>query len=224
MKRRVADLEQYMHTTGDRWRWAPAQGTDVNDIVEMAQGYFGKETDKIFTNDPIEYSRTVTLAVVNQFYNPKVELISVARDATTRKLLAYTWAMRYQYAPWSKDEMVAIRIAHVALDIPVRERVFLCAQMMRMWEKWAEACEIKIICSSTIREDQPGFLRLHKEAGYAVRGSIAYKRLNKATFIVEDQVGDIGTIDGRATSYDPDDYTSHNFEHTVSSGQFRAGG
>lgn len=226
MRTRIVDLEQYAHTTADRWRWAPASGTDTQDIVAMAQGYFGPETQGIFENDPIEYSRTVTLAIVNQFYNPRAELVSVARDQTTGQLLGYTWAVRNQYAPWSPEEMVAIRVAHVAMDIPLRERVFLCAQMLRMWEKFAEACKIKIICSTTMRQDQAGFLRLHQEAGYSVRGSIGYKRLSQTTFVIDEPVVEVGTINQKNTSYDPAKY-SHAGEpdqHSVGTKEFRVGG
>ena len=152
----------------------------------------------------------------------------MAREPGTGRLLGYTWAMRNQYAPWSREEMVAIRIAHVALDIPVRERMFLCAQMLRMWEKFADACEIKIICSTTMREDQRGFLRLHQEAGYTVRGSIGYKRLNLATFeVYEEETGTMNTVNTRMDHYDPDRLERQRQEaqeHSVSSGQFRAAG
>jgi hypothetical protein len=74
--------------------------------------------------------------------------------------------------------MATVRMAHVRLDLTDRERVTLLAQMIQMWEIWANACKINIIFSSTIRESQDPFLRLHERAGYTVRGSCAYKRLN----------------------------------------------
>jgi hypothetical protein len=64
----------------------------------------------------------------------------------------------------------------------------MLAQMIRMWETWAKACDIKIICSTSMRGDQTAFMHLHQQAGYSVRGSIAYKRLNTATFEVEQAV------------------------------------
>ena len=194
-----------MHITDDRWRWRSAVGTDTPDIVAMAQGYFGVETKDIYVNDPIEYSRNVTLAIVNQFYNPRAELVSVARDVETGKLLAYTWAVRNERAPWSPEEMVVIRIAHVDMDMTGKERIHLCAQMIRMWEKWALACEVKIICSSTIRSDQPAFLKLHERAGYIVRGSIAYKRLSKIAVDIDDT--GIAPMDNTTTGYNPEDYS-----------------
>jgi hypothetical protein len=178
-------LEQYAHTEADPWRWRPAAGPDTEQITAMAQGYFGLETDQIFQNDPVEYSRNVLLATVNQFYNPKKELLSVATHTETGQLLAYTWAMRGQYAPWSSEEMVAIRIAHCNMKLSARGRIHLLAQMIRMWEVWARACDIRIICSTTMRGDQTAFMHLHTRAGYSVRGSIAYKRLSTATFAVE---------------------------------------
>ena len=187
MKRiKTVDLEKYAHTTADPWRWAPAAGTDCQDITDMALIDFGRESDTIFENDPIEYQRNIMRAIVNQFYNPKLELVSVARNPTTGSLLAYTWAVRGEYSPWSKEEQVAVRIAHVDQQLSDRNRIFLCAQMIRMWETWAQACDIKIICSSTMRRDQTGFLRLHEEAGYDMRGSVCYKRLTQASFAIDE--------------------------------------
>ena len=169
-------LEAYAHTAADRWRWRAPTGADTQDIVDLALVCFGQETGEFFHNDPIEYGRNITLATVNQFYNPLTELLSVAYDSDM--LLGYTWAVRGQYSPWSREEMVTIRMAHVRLDLTARERVALLAQMIQMWELWARACKINIIFSSTIRESQDPFLRLHERAGFTVRGSCAYKRLN----------------------------------------------
>ena len=178
-------LERYAHCESDPWRWRAAAGPDTEAITAMAQSHFGLETDQIFRNDPVEYSRNVLLSTVNQFYNPKKELISVARHTETDQLLAYTWAMRGQYAPWSSEEMVAIKMAHVNLKLSPRGRIHLLAQMIRMWEVWAKACNIHIINSITVRDEQDAFMHLHTKAGYSVRGSIAYKRLNTATFEVD---------------------------------------
>lgn len=182
----IIDLEKYAHTAADTWRWAPASGSDTQDIVDMALVEYSKETDTIFKHDVLEYSRNVTLAIVTQFYNPKMELFSVARDVVSGALLAYTWAVRNQRSPWSPEEMVVIKIAHVDQHCTPRQRVFMCAQMLRMWEVWARACDINIICSSTIRRDQDAFLSLHRSAGYDIRGSICYKRLNQLKFQIDE--------------------------------------
>jgi hypothetical protein len=169
--------QQYAHTASDAWRWRSPTGADTQDIVDLALVCFGSETDTFFQNDPVEYGRNVMLATVNQFYNPLTELLCVAHEGDV--LMGYTWAVRGQYSAWSREEMVTIRMAHVRLDLPPRQRIQLLAQMIQMWEVWAKACRINIIFSSTIRESQDPFLRLHERAGYTVRGSCAYKRLNQ---------------------------------------------
>lgn len=157
--------------------WQPATGNDVKDIVTMAEQHFQQEIDLIFTPDPVAYSRNITLAVVNQFYLPTTELLSVARDDAGR-LLAYTWAKNHERAAWSDDLMIVVRMAHVALDLSVRDRIKLIDDMMTLWERFAQYSGTAIICSTTMRRDQSAFLKMHLRQGYDVRGSYAYKRLN----------------------------------------------
>lgn len=155
--------------------WLKATGTDVTDIVAMAVQGFKSEIDHIFEPDPTAYARNVTQAVVTQFYSPNQELLLVDRDPQGQ-LQAYVWVIR-ETAPWSDQVMAAVRMAHVDLSIPVRERITLVNQMIGLWETWATESGIRIICSTTMRRDTSGFLRLHQRAGYDVRGSIAYKKL-----------------------------------------------
>jgi len=159
--------------------WAAATGNDVADIVRMAEQHFQIEIDKIFTPDPVAYSRNITLAVVNQFYLPTTELLSVAR-ADDGKLLAYTWAKSNERASWSDDRMVAVRMAHLSLDLSPRIRIQLINDMMTIWENFAKYSNTPIICSTTMRNDQTAFLKLHARNGYDVRGSYAYKRISLA--------------------------------------------
>lgn len=158
------------------YNWTQATGNDVTDIVNMAQSHFQTEIDTIFTPDPVAYSRNVTFAIVNQFYLPSTELISVARSQD-HHLLAYTWAKSNERAPWSDDPMTAVRMAHVALDLTSRDRIRLITDMMTIWENFARFAGTPIICSTTMRKDQTAFLKLHARNGYDVRGSYAYKRL-----------------------------------------------
>jgi hypothetical protein len=215
-------LEQYAHTADDPWRWRPAAGPDTPAIEAIAHDYFRREPQPIYRWDSLEFSRNVLLSTVNQFYNPRRELISVAAHEDNGQILAYTWAMRDQRAPWSTEEMIAVRMAHVSLDVPVRARVHLIAQMIRMWDTWAEACNINIICSSTIRQDAGVFMRLHERAGYYCLGSVAYLRRSRATFAV-DLVTDPNQVVAHST-YNASDYSQAGREHSVGSDQFRAAG
>lgn len=155
--------------------WYPATGHDVEHIVKMAESHFQNEIDEIFKPEPFVYSRNLTLAVVNQHYSPLSELLSVCKD-DTGKLLAYTWAT-LEVAPWSDDRMVTIRMAHVDLSLSSKVRINLVKDMFNLWESFARLSKTPIVCSTTMRRDQEGFLKLHKRNGYDVRGSYAYKKL-----------------------------------------------
>jgi hypothetical protein len=158
------------------YTWRPANGLDVKQIVDMAVEHFLIETDNIFTPEPVIYQRNLTLAVINQFYGPLSQLVSVCVDENNT-LLAYTWATRDERAIWSDDEMVTVRIAHLDLRLPARLRVQLIKDMLILWEDWAHMCGVMVVCSSTMRREQDAFLKLHERNGYILRGSYAYKKL-----------------------------------------------
>jgi hypothetical protein len=158
------------------YTWRPANGLDVPHIVQMAVDHFQTEIDAIFKPDPVAYSRNITFAVVNQFYCPTTELLSVATDSENN-IVAYTWAKTGERAPWSDDEMVIVKMAHLSLNLSPRDRVTLVKDMLRLWEAFATLARVSIICSTTMRRDQSSFLKLHERHGYDVRGSYAYKKL-----------------------------------------------
>ena len=146
-------------------------------IVQMAIDHFQTEIDSVFTPDPVAYARNLMLATVQQFYNPGAELLTVAKDNTTNAIIAYVWVMRNQRAPWSDQEMATVRMVHVDLNLPMRDRLRLVQEMLLSWEQWARTYAIPIVCSTTMRRETAGFLKLHARHGYDVRGSYAYKRL-----------------------------------------------
>jgi hypothetical protein len=158
------------------WQWRRATGEDISAVVRMAESDFQTEIDTVFRADPVAYARNVTHAVVTQFYLPTQELLMVARNEHDQ-LLAYVWVIR-ETAPWSDEVMAATRMVHVDLALPTRTRIRLVQEMIGLWETWARESGIRIICSTTMRRDTAGFLRIHTAAGYDVRGSIAYKRLS----------------------------------------------
>jgi len=159
------------------WIWNTAAGPDVKDIVAMAVGHFQTEIDQIFTPDPIAYSRNLTLAIVNQFYVPGSEMLKTCRDSAGQ-LIGYVWAHR-SLAPWSDDPMCAVRMVHVDLSLSARDRIRMVQEMIMHWELWSVEHNIPVVCSTTMRGDQAGFMRIHERMGYDVRGSYAYKRLKE---------------------------------------------
>lgn len=158
------------------YNWRPVIPQDLPAVVALAKTHFESEVDMIFRTDPLVYEHNLALAVVNQLYNPTSTLLLGCWAGP--RLIAYTWVARGERAVWSSEEMAAVRMAHTDLSLPARERIQIIRQMIGFWEVWATEAGISIICSTTLRSDQSGFLRLHQQAGYVVRGSIAYRRLS----------------------------------------------
>ena len=159
------------------YTWSRAVGPDIADIHQLSNQWFAQDNTGLFSIDHQTFDHNLTLAIVNQFYQPLSELLLVARDESGQ-LVAYTWAGRGERVLWSQEEMVAVKMVHVDLSLGARQRVRLIQDMMGYWEDWARACGVNVICSTTMREDQAGFLKLHAKNGYVVRGSISYRRLD----------------------------------------------
>jgi len=162
--------------------WYAPTGADVADMVSQAQYLFELENpddagDIIFRLDPMVYSHHITRAIVNQFYQPDLDFVRVARDESGQ-LIAQTWIGRGGTPLWSRDEMAITHMAHTAYSLPLRTRVRLIEQMMTMWEDWCVEHSIPIISSSTMRQQTDGFLKMHQRRGYSLRGNVAYKRVS----------------------------------------------
>ena len=158
------------------YNWRLADGNDVPSMVAMAQTHFEREIDNIFTPDPVAYSRNLTLAVVNTFFCPNNVRVAVCNN-DANVLLAYTWCVSGEVAPWSDDPMVLVKMAHVDLDLSTRIRLKLLDNMFDIWDKFAIQSRTPIICSTTMRHDQSAFLKMHSKRGWDVRGSYAYKKI-----------------------------------------------
>jgi hypothetical protein len=72
--------------------------------------------------------------------------------------------------------MAVAEFAHVDLELPLRTRMTLTAQTLEIWIAWCELNNIPVLCSTTIRQDQTGFMRLHDQFGFLRRGSFAYRK------------------------------------------------
>ena len=164
------------------YNWTICNGTDVPDMVNLTQVQVQNGLDefaKFETNnfDNITYSRNLTLSVVNQFYLPSTEFLSLTRDENN-KLMAYTWCDSRSTTPWSDDRFITVKMCMVDMTLPTTTRIRLIKDMMELWERFAISSNTLIIYSNTIRKDQSVFLKLHEQNGYLIRGSCAYKNLN----------------------------------------------
>lgn len=170
-------LEKFMPSERDIWCWDLARFEDIVDIVNLTQTMCEADIDMFFTPDPPFFARNLAIAVSKQAYNRYDEQLIAARHKETKKLMAWAWLSRGSYTTYSRDEMAEARFAQIDLTLPVRTRITLLAQILQQWYAWATICRIPVLASNSIREDQVGFMNLHRAAGFTIRGSTGYLKI-----------------------------------------------
>lgn len=169
-------LEKYRITEKDTWYWRLAELSDAPDMVNLSHTFFHKEIENILTVDLRLLYRNLSTGILRQEYNPRNELILVARKKEDHSLMGYTWANRGCYAPFSADELAEAKFAQVNLSLTRRVRLTLVAQMIQFWATWCTQCHIPLLFSSSLRPEQTAYMNLHVQAGFILRGSTAYLR------------------------------------------------
>ena len=151
---------------------------DVNDIIEMALDYLGSEDGFILKGDPAIFRKCLTVSATVQLFDKYKEFLAVDRDG--EKLTGYCWFDRGGYTTYSRDEISNARFHHVDLKLPVKSRVRLLNEMIDQHIMWANMCGIPIVCSTSIRGDHEGFMKIHKKRGFTVTGSYAWIKTEEA--------------------------------------------
>lgn len=160
---------------------------DVDDIVEMADSVYGQEADGILTRDRGVFRHRVTMATTEQLFNKGREFIAVCRgegyvhhgwysEAKADKLLGFCWFDRGGYATYSNEEISNAKFHHVDLKLPVRTRIKIINEMIDQHILWANNWGIPVICSTSIRAEHSGFMKIHAKRGFKVNGSYAWGR------------------------------------------------
>ena len=146
---------------------------DVEDVVAMAKDHFEGEVDQILRTDPQVMRKNVTLAATYQLFDKNREFLAVCRD-DENQLLGYCWFDRGGYTTYSVDEITNAKFHHVDLKLSPRLRVRLINEMIDQHILWANSCGIPVICSTSIRSEHDGFMRIHKKRGFQINGSYAW--------------------------------------------------
>ena len=162
---------------------------DVNDIVELADSVFGHEADGIVKRDRNVFRYRVTMAATEQLFNKGREFLAVCRSLDAKvvgtdqdgdyygyPLLGYCWFDRGGYTTYSNEEISNAKFHHVDLSLPAKTRVRLINEMIDQHILWAHTWGIPIICSTSIRAEHNGFMRIHEKRGFTVNGSYAWGR------------------------------------------------
>ena len=176
---------------GECMEWTLAHPLhDVDDIVEMADSIFGTEADGILTRDRNVFRKNVTVASTVQLFDKGREFLAVCRStnivdvgiAKVRedKLLGYCWFDRGGYTTYANEEISNAKFHHVDLSLPAKTRVKMLNQMIDQHILWASSWNIPVICSTSIRTEHNGFMRIHQKRGFQVNGSYAWIRTENA--------------------------------------------
>lgn len=152
---------------------------DVDDIVALAQRLFDLEGMTVLKADPYIFRQQLTLATTYQVFDKSREFIAIARD-TEGKLGGYCWFDRSGYTTYSREEISNAKFHHVSPDLPLITRVKLILSMIDQHILWCQKWGIPIICSTSIRTEHDGFMKIHKKRGFTVNGSYAWIRTENA--------------------------------------------
>ena len=149
--------------------------SDAADIVWMADPFFGEEADGILNRDKAVFTKNVTIAATVQLFDKYREFLAVCRTPDER-LLGFCWFDRGGYTTYASEEISNAKFHHVDLTLPAKTRVKLIHQMIDQHILWANMCGIPVICSTSIRAENEGFMKIHKKRGFTVNGSYAWMR------------------------------------------------
>lgn len=170
-------LEKYLPSDKDTWYWQLGEIWDLDDIMALVKQSYVKEIDPIFEFDERCFATNIGKAMLDQRYDKTKCQIILARNKTTNQLMGWAWLNRGYYPPYTTDEVAEAAFAQMDLNLPVRTRVKVMVQILMQWELWCKVNNIPVLISTSIREDQQGFIDMHRIAGFRLRGSFAFKRL-----------------------------------------------
>jgi len=189
--KKIARFAPHWNSMEKNWEWSLAHPLhDVEDIVKLSDNNFGCEADGILRRDKQVFRHRLTVATTEQLFNKGREFIAVCRStdivdvgiAKTRedKLLAFCWFDRGGYTTYSNEEISNAKFHHLDLTLSARMRVVLLNEMIDQHILWAHTWSIPVVCSTSIRAEHSGFMKMHKKRGFTVNGSYAWIRTEEA--------------------------------------------
>lgn len=148
---------------------------DVEDMINLSDNEYGVEIQEIVVKSRDVFRHKLTMACTEQLFNKGREFIAVCRgDEPNKPLLAFCWFDRGGYTTYSNDEISNAKFHHVYLGLSPRLRVRLINEMIDQHILWAYQWGIPVVCSTSIRAEHDGFMKIHKKRGFTVNGSYAW--------------------------------------------------
>jgi hypothetical protein len=169
-------MGNYTHNQTDPWTWSRPDPADIPAIINLMVKDYQCEISGFFTPNQTRMYYHLHRAIINMAYGVNEELLTVAK--INNQLVAWAWLTRGKYQVYANEEMAVGEFIHVDLSLSPRQRVRLVAQVLEQWRAWAELSKIPVLCSTSIREDQTAFMRLHDQFGFKRNGSFAYLKVD----------------------------------------------
>ena len=173
-------LEKFLPSARDSWTWRLANLMDVFEMAAFVKQSYLLETNPIFELDEKLLISSLMKAIIDQECNLASCQIMVARNKTNNRLMGWHWLKRGYHLPYVREESAEAAFAQIDLNLPLRTRVCILAQMMIQWEMYCRFHHIPLLASTSIREDYQGYVKLHRLADFQLRGSFAFKRIDNA--------------------------------------------
>lgn len=158
--------------------WRPAEFSDIAEMVQLSQRCYQAEVDNLLTPDPARLTARLAHAIIDRNYNPATEVIQISRDPQGQ-LIAWSWMGRGVGVDYAAEECAEAHVIHIDLNLSARTRIKLINSLLDLWIEWCQILAIPILVSTTIRQDWQAFMRLHERRGFDVRGSHAFKRIER---------------------------------------------
>lgn len=149
---------------------------DVEDIIAMMISHFQTEIDQIFVPNPSKMRYELYSNILKANY-ANTSFINVAKQDD--KIIAWNLFTRGHYTPYSNEEIACAEFIHTDLSLSARIKAKLVAQSLEMAIAWCHLNTIPVLNSTSIRQDQAAFMRLHELYGFIIRGSFAYKKIKE---------------------------------------------
>ena len=169
--------EHLTYKETDPWTWSKADHADVESILDLVAQNYESEIAGILTPNRPRMAYHLHKAIMDQIFRAESNLVTVAKLKTTNAIIAWAWLERGKFTVYAEEEMAVAEFAHVDLSQSTRHKIMLVAQILEQWIAYATMYAIPVLCSTSIREDQQGFMRLHDAFGFSRRGSFAYRRI-----------------------------------------------
>jgi hypothetical protein len=156
-------------------KWEQATIGDIDQIVGLIEQDYQHEIDKFFTYNASRIRYHLYRAILDQMFQLNTESVLVTRRGD--RIIAWSWLTRGKHTVYANEEMAVAEFVHVDLTLSVRERVEIVREVINNWIDFCWWHSIPVLCSTTIRQEQTAFMRIHEQMGFVVRGSIAYRRI-----------------------------------------------